>query len=408
MSRRFGLSSGTDSGNNLNSLEIEASKLKEMLDRGDDVFVLDVRTPEEYDAWRLSYDKQTQTPLIPIDQLFAMQKSLGDKIPKDKEVITLCAHGNRSMMAAQILSSLGYNVKSVRGGMAAWNQVYDIAEIPISGSDSVRVWQIRRVSKGCMSYLVASKDSNAAVVIDPSCNTEGILGLAESQNLKITHVLDTHMHADHVSGLTKLCSETGATGHLSSLEGYAPAGNLPFRLLSDGSRVELSPAGGSGSCYIAAVHSPGHTDGSMCFELNFDNKVLCLFTGDTLFVDAVGRPDLRDRTEEFAAKLYETYQSRIFGGRYPEDTVILPAHFDPSAVTLSHGKAISETLGGVRKNVPFLSKSKDEFVKSLTTSIPPRPLNYRIIIRINKELSPCDQFNTGDLEAGPNSCAVRM
>ena len=137
------------------SLEIDAQKLKEKMDRGEDVFILDVRTPEEYEAWRLSYDKHSKTPLIPVDRLFGSQKTIADQIPKDKEIVTLCAHGNRSMMAAQLLSQMGYNVKSIRGGMAAWNQVYDVATVAEAPEKQVRVWQLRRVSKGCLSYVIA-------------------------------------------------------------------------------------------------------------------------------------------------------------------------------------------------------------------------------------------------------------
>ena len=164
------------------SLEIDADKLKEKMDKGEDIFVLDVQTPEEYEAWRMSYDKHANTPLIPVDKLFGAQKTIADQIPKDKEIITLFTHGNRSMMAAQLLSQMGYNAKSVRGGMAAWNQVYDVAKVVDAIESRVRVWQLRRISKGCLSYVIRG---SSATVIDSTCDIENsALRLAEEQGLK--------------------------------------------------------------------------------------------------------------------------------------------------------------------------------------------------------------------------------
>jgi glyoxylase-like metal-dependent hydrolase (beta-lactamase superfamily II) len=376
-----------------NSLEIDAKKLKEKLDSGEDVFILDVRTQEEYDAWKLSYDKHDKTPLIPIDRLFMSQKTIAEKIPKDKEIITLCAHGNRSMMAAQMLSSMGYKVKSVRGGMVAWNGVYDAAEIP---ANAVRLWQLRRVSKGCMSYVIAV--GSEATVIDSTSDLEdSVLRLAQDNGLKITNVIDTHMHADHVSGFSALVKKTGAQGHLGAKEGYELPEGMKVNLVEDGYKIPL----GSGMS-LTAVHAPGHTDGSMCFALEAGKTYL--FTGDTLFVNGVGRPDLRDKADEFAAKLYDTYQKIL---KFPDDTIILPAHFDPSSITIRHGEPITDTVGA-KKGVELLSKPKDEFVGFVVSSVPPRPMNYRFIIQINRQLVPYDQVNIAELEAGPNSCGVRM
>ena len=95
-----------------NPLEIEADMLKEKLDKGEDVFILDVRTQEEHDAWKLSYGKYQKTPVIPIDKIMSSHSLVAEQIPKDKEIVTLCAHGQRSQMAAQALSKMGYKVRS--------------------------------------------------------------------------------------------------------------------------------------------------------------------------------------------------------------------------------------------------------------------------------------------------------
>src|SRR5215211_914641 len=185
--------------------EIEPEDLKKKIDNDENIFLLDVRTPQEYEAWRISYDKYVNPKLIPVDRLFVSDPVLLKEIPKDKEIVTVCAHGNRSLIAADILNQLGYNVKSVKGGMAGWNKVYDAAEIPVPKEAPFKIWQIRRISKGCIGYIISSKKDKTATVIDPSNEIyEAFLKTAKDNELQITKLLDTHQHADHVSGIVKL------------------------------------------------------------------------------------------------------------------------------------------------------------------------------------------------------------
>src|ERR687898_1242919 len=148
-------------------MEIEAGELKQKIDRKDEVYILDVRTPQEYQAWKISYNKHKDPPLIPIDQLLSSIQVAMEHIPKDKEIITVCSHGNRSMMAARLLSQFGYDVKSMKGGMAQWNNTYDIAMMSNNSNLPVTIWQVRRISKGCIAYVISSNIDKNAVAIDP-------------------------------------------------------------------------------------------------------------------------------------------------------------------------------------------------------------------------------------------------
>jgi glyoxylase-like metal-dependent hydrolase (beta-lactamase superfamily II)/rhodanese-related sulfurtransferase len=395
-------SKGRGAQEKTDTLQIDAEKLKEKLDRGEDVFILDVRSPAEHAAWKLSYDKYGETPVIPVDKLSGSPNQIAEQIPKDKEIVTLCAHGMRSQMAAQMLSKMGYNVKSIKGGMAAWNQVYDVAEVSISNTaNDVRIWQLRRVSKGCMAYVIAS--GNSATIIDSTCDLDSsVLRLAEENDLKIVNVIDTHMHADHVSGLSVLAKKTRAKAYIGAKEGYEPSRDLDVKVgkLENGQELSL----GNGAS-LTVIHTPGHTEGSLCFLLKSGKKSY-LFTGDTLFVNGVGRPDLHSKAKEYATNLYNTYQEIIL--KHPDDTVILPAHFDTSSITVKHGELIMDTLGSIKKKNKLLSIPNDDFVKFMISTVPPRPANYEKIVEINKKLMQCDQIKMGDLEEGPNSCAIRM
>ncbi len=405
-----------------NSNEIDPTELKKKIDNNENIFILDVRTPQEYESWKLSYDKHDNPKLIPVDRLFLNDSSLLKEIPKDKEIVTVCSHGNRSLMAARLLNQLGYNVKSVRGGMAGWNKVYDVAEIPVPKEAHYRIWQIRRISKGCMGYIISSIEDNAAVVIDPSREIyEAFLKVAKDNELRITKIIDTHQHADHVSGVAKLAktitaeNNSNTSVYFSSLEEYnSENSEINVEYIKDGDQIEISK-----NVTLNAIHTPGHTNGSMSFLISNhndtgnkesnDNDVIqysYLFTGDTLFVDSVGRPDLREEARKFAGLLYKTYHQKIVP--LSENTVVLPAHFNGSSITLKHSVPISSTLGSLKKNIKILSMTEDEFVHLVTDTLPSRPMNYKTIIDINKKMLPYDEIEMPDLEAGPNSCAVSL
>ena len=402
--------------------EIDPEELKKKIDNNENIFLLDVRTPQEYEAWRISYENHDNPKLIPVDRLFMNDPTLLKEIPKEKEIVTVCAHGNRSMIAAKILNQLGYNVKSVKGGMAGWNKVYDVAEIPVVKEAPFKIWQIRRISKGCIGYIISSKEDKTATVIDSSREIyESFLKTAQDNELQITQLLDTHQHADHVSGIVKLVNTiTTQTNkekiriYFSSLEEYDTSKTELKNIMyvKDGDKIDIDD-----KVTLRAIHTPGHTNGSMSFIIEYgpndnnNNNIndknptnSYLFTGDTLFVDGVGRPDLRDQAKKFAELLYDTYHQKIL--QLPDDTVVLPAHFNGTSIALKHTVPILETLGIIKKRVKLLSMNKEEFIDYIADTVQPRPGNYKTIISINKKMLPYDEIEMADLEAGPNSCAI--
>jgi len=399
--------------------EIDPEELKKKIDNNEDIFLLDVRTPQEYEAWRISYENHNNPKLIPVDRLFMKDPTLLEEIPKDKEIVTVCAHGNRSMIAAKILTQLGYRVKSVKGGMAGWNKVYDVAEIPVPKEAPFKIWQIRRISKGCIGYIISSKQDKTATVIDPSREIyESFLQTSQDNELQITQLIDTHQHADHVSGIVKLTKtktpeiNMGKTNiFFSSLEEYDSSETELKNIMyvKDGDKLNVGD-----KVTLKAIHTPGHTNGSMSFIIEYtpnDNNInnkdpvhSYLFTGDTLFVDGVGRPDLRDEAKKFAELLYDTYHNKIL--QLPDNTVVLPAHFNGTSIALKHTVPILETLGTIKKRVKLLSMNKEEFIDYMADTVQPRPGNYKTIISINKKMLPYDEIEMADLEAGPNSCAI--
>jgi rhodanese-related sulfurtransferase len=252
----------------INNLKIKPEELKKKIDKGDDIFILDVRNHEEHNLWKVSYDRYQDTPVIPVDILSSAQSL--KQIPKDKEIVTFCAHGQRSMNAAKKLAELGYNVKTVEGGLGGWNNVYDIASINVDSNKTVKIWQIRRISKGCMSYVITSTLDKKSTVIDATCNMDNPVNKIMDENgLQITHIIDTHIHADHLSGATKLAKTYESDVYISSLEKYSTENinhdnnQVSFKSIKDGDRVVIGD-----DVILEAIHTPGHTNGSMTYKLN--------------------------------------------------------------------------------------------------------------------------------------------
>lgn len=394
----------TDSRAHNGPLEIEPYDLKNKMDSGENLYILDVRTPEEYKSWKISYDKLVEPSLVPLDKLSSAEQIRN--IPKDREVITVCSHGMRSKMAAEYLSQLGYNVKSIRGGMVAWNKVNDLALIPTNADLNLKIWQIRRISKGCMTYLISY--FNDAVVIDPPCSSAAsIYEIAKKNNLRIKALIETHRHADHLSASMTIAKETGAILYLSPLEEYETeqtlADGLEMTFLNDGRRIEIT-----NGLYLDVIHTPGHTVGSMTFKLEAlpdvnenSERETFLFSGDTLFVDGIGRPDLHDKVDEFSRTLFLTYKKL---SSLPDNTIVLPSHYSKS---MKHEDPIFKTIGEIKADVRAFTMNEDEFISYVTSSIPPQPMNYKRILQLNKDLLLCNRLHLDDLEAGPNSCGIQ-
>lgn len=379
---KWGLTESSSTGN------ISSLDLKKWLDRGgrdDGLFMLDVREPDEFKDWNIEGSVN-----IPLSKLASGKESITD-LPKDKRIVTICPHGNRSTVAKYLLERYGFNVGNLEGGLKSWSiSLEDAYKEFRFGTEMVRLYQIRRIGKGCMSYILESDGS--AAVIDPVYPIEYYLSKVSEIGAKITKVFDTHQHADHVSSAVELSEKTGSKLCLSGYEQYSQTSTPLYQ----GSVEKI------GAVELNVIHTPGHTDGSLALLLQAEDVSL-LFTGDTLFVDGVGRPDLRDKSREFSEKLYDTLHHKIM--TLPDSIMIFPAHIDKYTKA---GEMISADLGWLKKNAKLLQLQKNDFVKKIVSQIMATPPNYRQIISINGGKAPVPQTpdDIFELEFGPNRCNV--
>jgi glyoxylase-like metal-dependent hydrolase (beta-lactamase superfamily II)/rhodanese-related sulfurtransferase len=363
-------------------LKIDVSTLSSWLEKKKPVTVLDVRPKTEREEWSISGSVHADV----YDNLKAGDTNALDRIELniDTPVVTVCAAGKTSLMAAELLRSKGFEVYSLEGGMKAWNFAWSTAEVVLN---DVKIIQVRRSSKGCLSYIVGSK--NEAVVIDAALDPQVYLDLANKNGWTIKYVTDTHIHADYLSRTRELAKATIATHVLIDTANV----EYSYSPVSDGEYLHF------GKATLEVIHTPGHTMESTSFRLGDD----AVFTGDTLFVDGVGRPDLKADPDEAIKRsklLYASLQRLL---TLNPKTFVFPAHL-ATAIPFD-GKLISETIESLKDKLDMLKLPESEFVKYTTSRIPPTPPNYLTIANLNKQGS-YDGHIPADLEAGANRCAI--
>jgi glyoxylase-like metal-dependent hydrolase (beta-lactamase superfamily II)/rhodanese-related sulfurtransferase len=238
---------------------------------------------------------------------------------------------------------------------------------------------VQQIYTGCLSEAAYFVESNGeAVVIDPIRDTDSYLELAKEHNSKIKFIFETHFHADFVSGHLDLSKKTGAP----IVYGPNTEANFPFHLAKDGEQFKV------GAITLEVIHTPGHTLESTCYLLRDEKgKPYCLFTGDTLFVGDVGRPDLSSGNlskEELAAIMYDTMQNKILP--LPDDVIIYPAHGAGSSCGKNLGTENQSTIGEQKKNNYALQpQTKEEFIKAVTDGLSDAPVYFPINAKMNKE-----------------------
>ncbi len=242
--------------------------------------------------------------------------------------------------------------------------------------------QLRLPDMGCASYIVG--DEGVCAVIDPRWDTVAqYMGLARQNNLNITHIIETHTHADHVSGATRLAARTGATVFIYR----AALITYPHQDLDDGDVITL------GRVRLTVMHTPGHSMDSISLIVHDDasDEPDRLLSGDTLFVGEVGRPDLHgDGAVALAEALYASLQTRVLA--LDDRTVVFPGHLAGSLCGKNIAPDPSTTIGREKERNPSLApRDQNSFVRMMVTDLPPRPPNVARIVELNRSGAPASR-----------------
>ena len=355
------------------------------------LFILDVRNESDFNDWKVEGDSVEIINIPYFDLLDGVDEAL-DRIPSDRQVLVVCAkEGSSKFVAEQLIEAGRTNVHYLEGGMKSWSEHLEPVKIgDLNGGGAL--YQFVRIGKGCLSYMVVS--NGEAAVVDTLRMTDVFERFAKEQGAHIKHTLDTHLHADHISGGRKLAEQTGATYWLPPKD----AGEVTFAYekLEEGCDITV----GNTKIGIQPVYSPGHTIGSTSFIV--DDRYL--LTGDILFVESIGRPDLAGKAEDWVSDLRETLYSRY--KELAQDLIVLPAHFG-KATELGEGGKVSAKLSDLYRDNPGLNmKDEDAFRRAVTENLPPQPNAYQEIRQTNMgKITPSEEEQR-EMEIGPNRCAV--
>src|ERR687892_986027 len=226
--------------------------------------------------------------------------------------------------------------------------------------------QITHDDLGCASYLIGDEDAGVAAVVDPKLEIDEYLHLARYLGVHIEHILETHNHADHVSGHGRLAAATGATIHVHQ----AASPDYDHDPFDDGWELEL------GSVRVRAVHTPGHRPEHTAFALIDSargDEPWAVLTGDTLFVGDVARPDLAIDKEEGAAQIFRSLHDVLL--TLPPETEVWPGHLGGSLCGgAGMDMKVSSTIGYERRHNALLGvRDEAAFVARATADLPPQP-----------------------------------
>ena len=370
---------------------ISAAELHEEILRGHISEILDVRNTDEFEEQRLETRREVPTRHAPVYEVLEEPERFAADTLDD--AIVICAHGNGSALVVQELNALGKETRSLAGGTEAWARL--LVPVAIEGlPEPLRAWQLQRPAKGCLSYVIGVPGEKC-IVVDPARHHAPYLQLAESHDMTVTHVIDTHVHADHISGGPALAEHLGVEYHLPPEDS---AEDIPFpnRALADGEELEL---GAETVLRAMTMHLPGHTPGTTALLVG----ERLLLVGDTIFVRGLGRPDLTGQAEDLARSLFRSVHDRL--EPLDPETVIAPAHWS-SAEEFTRAGTVTTTLREVFEATLLNEQAIERFVEEIVSTLPPAPRAYDTIRLVNagRLRPPDDELQV--LDIGRNQCAA--
>jgi glyoxylase-like metal-dependent hydrolase (beta-lactamase superfamily II) len=377
---------------------VEVGSLLNRLDRGEDVLLLDVRNDEEFETWRIEPLRPVETLHVPYFDFVEDAEASIARVPRGRDVVVLCARGGSSEMVAGMLRGAGIPSANVEGGMIAYGVYLEPVRVPLEAGAAARyeLWQVNRRGKACLSYVLAS--GGEAAVVDPSRNVGWYRGFAAERGVRIVRVLDTHVHADHVSGGPALARALGVPYLVAAGEGFELKHEVTP--LADGETIRVGGPSGV-SLEVRVMSTPGHTPGSTSFLVDGRH----LLSGDTLFVAGVGRPDLGGHVVEWGRALFDTLKRRL--ADLPDETRVLPAHYGGPG-EMSDGGLVWGRLGDLRRSAPEMQvATADAFVEAVRRAVKDPPRAYAEIIRVNLGASATED-EIAEWELGKNQCAASV
>ena len=369
----------------------QAEELFDAIVKKEDFVLLDVRNDKDFARFHVEGPESFTMINVSYYDFMEIEEESVARVPKNKPIRIVCAQEGSAKYVGEILvkhgfESVGYLEKGIKslGNVLIPRLVYQ--------ADDYTLYQFIRPAKASCSYaLIHAKEM---MLFDPSRNIDFYLDFATRQGCMLTKTFETHLQADYIAGSRDIAHKTGATFYGN--DGDFKGSNNDYQSLKDGESIRFTTGGPA----VRVLFSPGHTPGSTCFII--DEQFL--ISGDMVFINSVGRPDLGGQAEAWAGMLFDSIQKIK---QLDQQLLVLPGHF--ADWSEANDKLLfAQPLGEVfkRNQNIYNMASKDEFTAFIKANMRPQPEEYATIRQVNANLIQEDDEKQEVLDLGKNECAA--
>ena len=371
-----------------------AHDLFDWLTRREDFLLLDVRNDVEFNRFQVEGPYPFDMVNVPYMEFIEMEDESVAKVPRGKKVRIVCAKEGSSKYVGEILVNHGFqDVAHMQVGIKAWGNL--LAPVRVAQGKGYELYQFRRPGKASCSYgLIQGEEM---MVFDPAKNTDFYLAFARERGATITKTFETHRQADYISGSDGL--RRSAAVEIVAPEDDFKGARFPYTPARHGDIHRFRDGGPK----VEVIHTPGHTPGSTCYRI--DGQYLV--TGDTVFIQSIGRPDLGGMAESWSNMLFKTMTEILL--TLNEDTFILPGHYmdwreaDDNLIFAAPIRKIKELNADI-----YAIDNPDDFYAFIQANMRPQPEEYARIREINAGLVEVDEEQQEIMDIGKNECAASI
>lgn len=369
----------------------EAKDLFQWLVNREDITVVDVRNSKEFNRFHIEGPYPFNLLNISYYDFMEFEEDSVAKIPRDRPVRIVCAQEGSARYVVEILQNHGYtDVGYLSGGIKTWGNL--LVPRQVSTDQQYKLFQFIRPGKASCSYgLMHGKEM---MLFDPSRNLDFYLKFAAEKGCMITKTFETHLQADYIAGSRDIARQTGADFYAN--DGDFKGSKNPYISLQDGAIHTFSFGGPT----VRVLFTPGHTPGSTSFII--DERFLV--SGDMIFINSVGRPDLGGKAEEWAALLFRSIQNVK---QLDPCMLVLPGHYidwNEASEELIFALELGDVLA--RNKDIYELDTLEAFVTFIKANMRPQPEEYTIIRQVNAHLREEEDERQEEIDLGKNECAA--
>jgi glyoxylase-like metal-dependent hydrolase (beta-lactamase superfamily II) len=356
-----------------------------------DFILLDVRNSKDFGRFHVESPFSFEMLNVSYFDFMEIEDECVARVPKNRPVRIVCAKEGSAKFVAEILEKHGFDdVGYLEGGIKSWGNL--LVPVRVNDGREYRLFQFIRPGKASCSYGLQYNDE--LMLFDPSRNVDFYLEFAEEKNCRLVKTFETHLQADYIAGSRMLAEKSGAE-FLACTNDFGSSKNI-YTPLTDGETISFS----NGGPRVKVLFSPGHTPGSTSFII--DEKFI--ISGDIIFIQSVGRPDLGGQVEAWSDTLFETLQKVK---QLPGELLVVPGHY-MSWKEANSRLIFADTLQNViefNRHIYDID-NKEDFLTFIQSNMREQPEEYAKIRLINANLEKVDDEHAEILDLGKNECAA--